>query len=263
MARFRDLDERRNGSVQLGKNGLRSPRCQKQPLTNQSGDTTLAQFGHSTGVAICQITLGWLAFDRGDVETSLATYQEAVRLLAKNPNHFAIVQAWSAIVVIVVADHQFELAATVIGVIDERIDAVGANFLPYERRKYDQAIAQLRERLGNARFPELHAHGRSFPFATAFAAIDANRLLGGKPQIPQPLANRFGPTRREFDVMHLLAQGASDQEIANALFVGLRTINTHVANIIDKLEVPNRRDAVKRARAAGLIPTRADLLTMS
>jgi DNA-binding NarL/FixJ family response regulator len=58
-------------------------------------------------------------------------------------------------------------------------------------------------------------------------------------------------TRREREVLHLLATGLTDREIAETLFVSPRTINSHVASILGKLGVAHRRDAVALARERG------------
>jgi LuxR family maltose regulon positive regulatory protein len=60
---------------------------------------------------------------------------------------------------------------------------------------------------------------------------------------------------RELEVLHLLARGASNQEIAEALVVAAGTIKHHVSNILSKLDVANRTQAVARARTLGLLST--------
>ncbi|MBN1452314.1 MAG: response regulator transcription factor [Anaerolineales bacterium] len=60
-------------------------------------------------------------------------------------------------------------------------------------------------------------------------------------------------TRRELDVLHLLADGKSNQEIADALVLSLNTVKKHVANILDKLGVANRTQAVMNAKVKGWI----------
>ncbi|AXI00871.1 DNA-binding response regulator [Sporosarcina sp. PTS2304] len=51
-------------------------------------------------------------------------------------------------------------------------------------------------------------------------------------------------TERELEVLLLLAQGKSNQEIADELFIALKTVKTHVSNILSKLEVQDRTQAV-------------------
>lgn len=50
-------------------------------------------------------------------------------------------------------------------------------------------------------------------------------------------------TNREQEVLHLIAQGYSNQEIADELFITLKTVKTHVSNILSKLEVEDRTQA--------------------
>jgi LuxR family transcriptional regulator, maltose regulon positive regulatory protein len=60
-------------------------------------------------------------------------------------------------------------------------------------------------------------------------------------------------TPREHEVLRLLASGASNQTIAEALVISLPTAKTHVAHILDKLGAANRTEAVACARDRGLI----------
>ncbi|QSR13038.1 response regulator transcription factor [Lactococcus sp. LG606] len=50
-------------------------------------------------------------------------------------------------------------------------------------------------------------------------------------------------SKREMEVLKILAQGLSNQEIANQLFISLKTVKTHVSNIFNKLEVNDRTQA--------------------
>ncbi|MCE7984362.1 MAG: hypothetical protein DYG89_24575 [Caldilinea sp. CFX5] len=70
-----------------------------------------------------------------------------------------------------------------------------------------------------------------------------------------PLATLIEPlSARELHVLRLLAAGASNQAIAEELVIALTTAKKHVSNIIGKLGVENRTQAVARARALGLLP---------
>jgi len=76
------------------------------------------------------------------------------------------------------------------------------------------------------------------------------RLMTGK---TTPLSNSEFLTKRELEVLNLLAQGLSDREIAQRLFISPRTVGTHVSNILTKLGVKNRTQAVLLAQEKGLV----------
>lgn len=60
-------------------------------------------------------------------------------------------------------------------------------------------------------------------------------------------------TRRELDVLRLVADGRSDREIAAALFIGPGTVRSHLGNAFGKLEVGSRTAAVAVARRRGIL----------
>jgi len=62
-----------------------------------------------------------------------------------------------------------------------------------------------------------------------------------------------GLTGREQEVLSLVAEGATDKEIAEALSVSLHTVKSHMRNILAKLHVSSRREAAKYARHKGLV----------
>ncbi len=80
----------------------------------------------------------------------------------------------------------------------------------------------------------------------------------GSPSLSHPLSQAVPPlpeslTPREQEVLHLLAEGASNQEIARQLVVSFATAKKHVASILSKLGAENRTQAIARARALSLL----------
>lgn len=66
-------------------------------------------------------------------------------------------------------------------------------------------------------------------------------------------ANPAGLTRRQVDVLRLLEDGLTNAELAQRLFLSVKTVDHHVSAILAKLEVTKRRDAVRRAREVGIL----------
>ncbi|TDO19537.1 response regulator transcription factor [Pedobacter duraquae] len=65
---------------------------------------------------------------------------------------------------------------------------------------------------------------------------------------------RLGLTKREMEVLQAMADGLSNQEIAERLFLSLNTIKTHSSKVFEKLEVQRRTHAVDKARKLNIIP---------
>ena len=68
------------------------------------------------------------------------------------------------------------------------------------------------------------------------------------------LVSQLELSKRELEILSLLSQGHSNQEIAAKLFVSLSTVKTHNQNLFEKLEVKSRLQAVEKAKRLNLIP---------
>lgn len=64
--------------------------------------------------------------------------------------------------------------------------------------------------------------------------------------------NQYGLSRREHEVLTLIAKGHSNREIADSLFLSTNTVKTHSSNIFAKLDVKRRTQAVQKAKEIGL-----------
>ena len=106
-----------------------------------------------------------------------------------------------------------------------------------------------------AQAAEEWAIGTALPFEAALTealALDATLMLarGEDHLIERRSVTRLDPydlTRREQQVLALLCQRLTDLEIADRLFISLRTVNNHVSSILDKLGAANRREAAALA----------------
>jgi DNA-binding CsgD family transcriptional regulator len=81
----------------------------------------------------------------------------------------------------------------------------------------------------------------------------ANRSSDASAVSPRPSSSHRGLTRRELDVIRRIAAGQTDREIARALFLSPRTVETHVRHIKEKLNCRSRADTARRAAELGLV----------
>jgi LuxR family maltose regulon positive regulatory protein len=93
--------------------------------------------------------------------------------------------------------------------------------------------------------------------AKLLAAFEAERQAGeGKPYLPpappaQPLIEPL--SQRELEILQLIAQGFSNREIGERLFLALDTVKGHARRIYGKLQVQRRTEAIARARELDLL----------
>ena len=66
--------------------------------------------------------------------------------------------------------------------------------------------------------------------------------------------NKLGLSKRELEVLQLMAEGLSNQEIAARLFLSLPTIKTHSSRLFEKMNVERRTQAIDVAKKLGIIP---------
>lgn len=64
----------------------------------------------------------------------------------------------------------------------------------------------------------------------------------------------MGVTRRELEILQLMADGLSNREIAQRLFVSENTVKTHSSRLFEKLDARRRTQAVQRGKVVGLLP---------
>jgi LuxR family transcriptional regulator, maltose regulon positive regulatory protein len=95
-------------------------------------------------------------------------------------------------------------------------------------------------------FPAENPDRHSFQPGQGHPAAKENQKPGSP--LVEPLS------QRELEVLHLMALGCTNQEIARQLVVAPGTIKAHAATIYRKLDAANRTEAVARARKSGLIP---------
>jgi len=98
-------------------------------------------------------------------------------------------------------------------------------------------------------------------FFTGIGIWAGLRLTRRKVVVPNPdfrldetLLKGHGISKREYEVLQLIARGLSNQEIAEQLFVSLSTVKTHSSNIFLKLGASRRTQALQKARELGILP---------
>jgi non-specific serine/threonine protein kinase len=230
-------------------------------LAERRAEASLAIFqslGHHAHAALALRNLALLARDHGDDAGALRNIQESLRLWTSLNQPWASTRAF-AFLAALAADHdQPVAAATLVGAIDAVLASNDSRLVLADSDNHDHAMTKASAALGIARFDELYAAGKTLPFDEVIAlargvTVQSRQgpFLGSQRHRPQSIPDTL--TSRELDVLRLLASGRTDQEIADVLFLSRRTVNTHVASILAKLNVRSRLEAVTRGRELGLV----------
>jgi predicted ATPase/DNA-binding CsgD family transcriptional regulator len=204
--------------------------------------------GDTAGIIVSLGDLGNLARDEGDHARALELYREALRLGRERPGTPLITYVIEAVGVVAVAVRQAERGARLLGACEALRERVQLRYRVAENQvALERAVAAAQAALGQDAFAAAWAVGRGLgPTQALQEAIEPFPMPVEAPGTPTPHASL---TPRETEVLHLVASGHTDAEIAAMLFLSVRTVENHVAHILTKFGVRNRKAAV---RAAGL-----------
>jgi predicted ATPase/DNA-binding CsgD family transcriptional regulator len=161
------------------------------------------------------------------------------------------------------------------GAADQALADLGHALQPLEERLAGLDRQRLRAAMGDAAFEAGYATGRALDLAQVAAALGHTDAAAGQPTVAdqarpgnqseravalgsEPDAAVSGEavtvlTPRELDVLKLVAQGLSNQEIARRLVLSEHTVHRHLANILRKLSLSSRAAAAAWAARAGLV----------
>lgn len=205
--------------------------------------------GDRRGVAWTQTNIGRIALDGGDYARALADLQLAVHLYYELDDRMGLAEAFAALAEVAFAGSDYGRAAALLGASEAlRVD-VEYPVPAIDQERYRLLMAETRSH-GPAAFDQSWARGQLLRLDEAVAlALD---VTASEPLKAPDRDSRFEHgafrllTPREREVLQLLREGKSNLEIGHDLSIGVRTVQTHVANILRKLQVNSRTAAVAR-----------------
>lgn len=148
---------------------------------------------------------------------------------------------------IAIADGEAALAAKVLGAIEHTKEPL--LFFATDRSDYERTLAAAKALLGHSQYGKLFEEGRILGESqVAQLFLDPQtKESTGKIGLPSNL------TKREIEILSLVAQGLTDAQIAERLVLSPRTVNAHLTSVYRKLDVNSRAAATRFAIEKGLV----------
>lgn len=211
------------------------------------------RLGDTGHVVTALSSAGWVAMRAQEWQRAAAAYRESLQIATEGNDAWYV--AWCVIGAgsIAAGRGDRERAARLLAAGIAERERLGMPLRPHIQAVIDQCVAGLQAAMGQDAFAAAVEVGRANSIAMA-AAETAEFLTAIEQEAPgsssTPAPYRL--TRRERDVLRLVAEGRSDREIAELLFISPRTASSHVASIINKLGVDSRTAAAALAFRLGL-----------
>jgi predicted ATPase/DNA-binding CsgD family transcriptional regulator len=207
------------------------------------------EIGDKRGMARGLIGLGEVALGEGDHATARAAYEESIAMFRELGDRWFLAVSLDGLAGVISAEGRPAGAARLLGTAEVLFESIGASLPPYCRPAHERTLAAVRSRLDRENLAAAWAEGRSMTPEQAIAALDQP---GVEPAAPSSLYPE-GLTAREVEVLRLVATGLTDAQVAEKLFISLRTVNAHLRSIYAKLGVGSRSAATRFAVENGLI----------
>jgi len=207
----------------------------------------------SLDIAEMQIDLARILAVPGEVAWSSALYQDTLVLLRENGNEEFIPACLEGLADITGAQGEPVWAARLWGAAGALREALGTPLPPVARADYERAVAAARTTSGERAFAAAWTEGRSMSPEQALAARGPMTVSMPIPaSLPSPPPTKISSypaslTAREVEVLRLVAQGMTNEQMATQLVISPRTVNTHLTSIFGKIGVSTRSAATRYA----------------
>ncbi len=206
--------------------------------------------GYSTGTALALSRLGEVSRARGMDRTAATAFHEALQLWLSAGERWLITLALGGLADLAAVHGQPQTAASLVGYLDALACETAAPLLSAALLSRDRALRVATSHLGEVTAVELLSTGQAMSLEEA-VALAATVSIASEPYARSTAVDPL--TSREREILQLMAEMHTDQEIADLLSLSRRTVNGHVMHVLAKLRAPNRRAAVGLARRLGLL----------
>src|SRR5688572_3582798 len=210
--------------------------------------------GSTTWPPYALFVLASLAHERLEVPRAGALYREAIDLAWKHHDRLCVRMALPGLAGLATLEGDPVRALRLAGAASALEENAGIWAFPPIRDRHQRWLAAARDAVDPQAREAAWAAGRALPLDDAVAYALEPTTTVGEPAARAQDEPGDPLSAREHEVLQLIAQGRTNREIAEALYVTEHTVKYHVTSLFNRLNVTSRAEAVARASALGLLP---------
>jgi predicted ATPase/DNA-binding CsgD family transcriptional regulator len=205
------------------------------------------------GIANQTLNLGLAEYLTGSPETAEASFAESLDMARRMGMRTSIAHALIGLALTGHGRGGPGWPTRLHGAADQALSDLGHALEPLEARLAGLDRERLRAAMGVEAFEAEYAAGRALDPVDVLAALGRTGTAAGQARVAGSREAASPLTPRELDVLRLVAQGRSNSDIAQRLFLSEHTVHRHLANILRKLGLSSRAAAAAWAVRAGLV----------
>ena len=212
------------------------------------------EINRQDGIAHLLYAQARVATVQQDAAHGQALYEQGIQVARESGDTLTIIPGLEGLAAAVAAQGNHVWAAHLWGAAEALRETMGAPLPLVERTSYQRAVASSRTQLGEQTFAIAWAEGRTMSLEQALVTPEqvarptpTQREQPSSPTSAAPPPSPDGLTTREVEVLRVVAQGLTNEQVAERLVISPRTVDTHLTSIYSKIGVSSRSAATRYA----------------
>jgi predicted ATPase/DNA-binding CsgD family transcriptional regulator len=214
------------------------------------------ELGDRLRIAQALSGMAWICFLEGDYITARSQFEASLALCREVGNTFFLADCLEGFAMLSAVQGNMAWAMRLLGATEALYERIAAVPIPGALKVHEFLTVAARSQIGEETCTKVLAEGRAMTPEQALAArepvtaptIQAEPVPA--PHVPKtPISPAYpdGLTAREVEVLRLVAQGMTNEQVAEQLVISSRTVSTHLTSIFSKIDVSTRSAATRYA----------------
>lgn len=215
--------------------------------------TIARRINEKVNIASALLALGDITRLQGDIAGAMDHFREGIAIAQQIGSRADVAEGLEGVAGVAVGMGDMHQAARLLGAADALLAAIGTSRPAGTRvREYEKHVRAVRDALDDAAFAAAWAEGQALAPEDVVVEATVVEPSPGAAVTAASALDKDGLSPRELEVLRLMADGLTNQEIADRLFLSHRTATSHASSILGKLGLATRTAVVAYAIRHGL-----------